>query len=132
MPMKEAKQRFTLTLVLKPSEDIPGRWVSHCLDMDVVSEGDKLSEAMGMISEAAGMTLTDDLNGGRNPLARRAPKEFWDELDRIVETGTPVTFSQMFSPARSNWKALTCQLNIHIEGKMVAHEFTKPIAQPKP
>lgn len=121
-------QNFTLTAVLKPSEDIPGRWVSHCLELDVLSEGDTLSAAMGMLLEAVMMTLKDDLNGGRDPLARRAPKGFWLELDRIVKAGTPVTFTQAHSPPTySNWKALTCRFSICV--KLVSQGFTKPVAE---
>lgn len=125
-------QNFTLTAVLKPAEDIPGHWVSHCLELDVVSEGDTLSAAMGMLTEAAAMTIADDLNGGRNPLARRAPEEFWSELGRIIEAGTPVTFTQTLSPPTySNWKALTCQFSISVEVKLASQGFTKPIAEIK-
>ncbi len=128
--LTDKERSFDLTAVIKPAEDIPGRWVSHCLELDVVSEGDTLTAAMGMLIEAAEMAITDDLNGGRNPLARRAPKEFWLELDRIVKAGIPVTASQAHHPPTySNWKALTCQFSIRVEVKFVSRAFTKPIAE---
>lgn len=129
--LNDKERSFDLTAVLKPSEDIPGRWVSHCLELDVVSEGTTVPEALGMLLEASVMTLTDDLSSGRKPLARRAPKEFWLELDRIVKTGTPVTFTQVLSTATyfNNWKALMSRFTIRLVGKQISQEFTKQIAE---
>lgn len=96
-----------LWVVFKPAEDIAGHWTAHCLDLDVVTSGTSLSHAMGMIVEAAEMTIQDDLSNNRDPIARKAPKEFWDELQRIVSHGQKVSFSEICSPeASKNWRAL--------------------------
>ena len=94
-----------------PAEDVPGIWVAHCLDFDVVSQGTSLSDAMGMIREAVELTVIDDLGRGLDPHLRRAPKEEWDAfwgavagavaqpvglvLERAGEIRSVVTFPTM-------------------------------------
>ena len=86
---------FVLTFVVKPSEEIPDRWVGHCLELDVVSEGSSYAHALEMALEAAGMVVKDDLQNGRDPFERRAPKEFWREQRLIAsEEGKPQTLMQ--------------------------------------
>ncbi len=86
---------FVLTFVVKPSEEIPDRWVGHCLELDVVSEGSSYAHALEMALEAAGMVVKDDLQNGRDPFERRAPKEFWRDPRLIAsEEGKPQTLMQ--------------------------------------
>jgi len=87
----EATYSFGFWVVLKKAEDVPGQWVAHCLDIDVVSQGNSLPHAIEMINEAMIMTLVDDLQHGRNPLERSAPKKFWDELWEVVKNGQRLT-----------------------------------------
>jgi hypothetical protein len=122
-----------LWVLFKPTEDVPGHWTAHCLDLDVVSIGTTLSHAMGMIVEAAEITLQEDLQQGRDPHDRKAPGKYWDELSRIVTHGQRVSFSEILSPGASkNWKALALQINLrldrarHVEGQ----EITTPMMEP--
>ncbi len=87
---------FVLTFVVKPSEEIPGRWIGHCLELDVVSEGSSYAHALEMVLEATGMIVKDDLQNGRDPFERRAPKEFWRHPARLItsEEGKPQTLMQ--------------------------------------
>ena len=62
---------FVLTFVVKPSEEIPGRWIGHCLELDVVSEGISSAHAKEMILEATGLIVVDDLQNGRDPFERQ-------------------------------------------------------------
>lgn len=86
-----ATYSFALWVVFKKAPDVPGQWTAHCLDIDVISQGSSLPHAMQMIEQAIGMTLIDDLGRGRNPLERSAPKEYWDELWKIVRHGRRLT-----------------------------------------
>jgi len=54
------------------AEDVPGCWVAHCLDFDIMSIGDSPQHALEMVREAVGLALADDLNHGRDPHERRA------------------------------------------------------------
>ena len=72
-----------LSVLVTPSE-IDGVWVSHCLDLDIVSQGDSVEHAMKMLLEAVGMLVMDDLAHGLDPMERpSADSEYWELADRI-------------------------------------------------
>jgi predicted RNase H-like HicB family nuclease len=78
---------FNLWWVVKPAEDLPGQWVVHCLDLDVVTQGESIPHAITMGVEACQMVLEDDLGEGRDPLDRRAPNDYWDEMYELLRRG---------------------------------------------
>jgi hypothetical protein len=46
---------------------------------------------MEMLAEACAMIICEDLTSGRDPLDRRAPQEYWDEMYGIIrQAGRPV------------------------------------------
>lgn len=65
-------------------------WDAHVLDLDVVTQGDSLKQAVSMATEAAVMTLLHDLNEGLDPARRksRTPMEAWQRLFDINDKGT--------------------------------------------
>jgi predicted RNase H-like HicB family nuclease len=82
--------RRNLWVLVKPSADVRGEWVAHCLDLDVVTQGRNPTHAVQMIGEALALAIEDDLRQGRDPFARsRAPAEYWDELHRVTGQGEP-------------------------------------------
>ena len=66
-----------LWLKVSRARDVPGEWVAHCLDFDVVTQGNSRAHALRMVREAVEIVVREDLAAGRNPHARRAPPEFW-------------------------------------------------------
>jgi hypothetical protein len=68
---------FTAWVVVRRADDVPGQWVSHCLDYDVVSQGDSLDHAMKMVVESTTIVVADDVSKGRDPMSRRAPEACW-------------------------------------------------------
>ncbi|WP_242335325.1 hypothetical protein [Anaeromyxobacter sp. SG66] len=74
------EQSFNVWIVVRPAADVPGQWVAHCLDLDVVTYGNSLRHALDMVHEAARNTILDDLNSNQDPMDRRAPRECWDEM----------------------------------------------------
>lgn len=123
---------FPLWVIFKPAEDIPGTWVAHCLDLDVITSGTSLPHALGMILEAAAMTIEEDLNSGRNPLERRAPPEFWQEMERIITGGRPTSLKEVLS-GKERWKALALQVLLRFDRahQVEAQEFQNPVAEPE-
>lgn len=122
-----------LWVLFKPAEDLHGCWTAHCLELDVVTSGTSLSHAIGMVVEAAGMTIMDDISHGRDPHDRRAPKEYWGELSRILHLGQRVSIREILSPGASKgWKALALQINLRIEhgSQIEGQEFTTPMVEP--
>ena len=75
-------------LVLKPAADVLGQWVAHCLELDVVTQGNSLAHALEMGREVVALTLADDLDAGRSPRDRGpAPEEYWMEYYEILTQG---------------------------------------------
>jgi hypothetical protein len=56
--------------VIERAVDVPGEWVGHCLDFDVVTQGRDAKHAFEMLQESVGMVVVDDLESGRDPRAR--------------------------------------------------------------
>src|SRR5262249_2245872 len=84
-------ERYNLWFYVKRAEDLPGQWIAHCLDLDVVTQGNDASHAIQMLAEAVAMTIGHERESGRDLLAgRRAPQESWDELYDLVERGERV------------------------------------------
>jgi predicted RNase H-like HicB family nuclease len=76
-----------LWILIERAADVPGEWVAHCLDFDVVTQGRSLQHAFEMLKESVAMVVADDLKVGRDPLDRRAPKAEWDHLWAAVKRG---------------------------------------------
>lgn len=79
------ERTFNVWMVVRPAPDVPGQWLAHCLEFDVVSQGDSVEQALRMGLEASVMVALEDLNSGRNPLERRAPENFFGELYGLFE-----------------------------------------------
>lgn len=66
-------------ILIHEAEDIPGCWVGHCLDFDIISQGSHPEHAKEMVEEATIMTILDDLGHGLDPFQRnRASQEDWE------------------------------------------------------
>jgi predicted RNase H-like HicB family nuclease len=77
------------------AEDVPGCWVAHCLDFNIMSAGDSPQHALEMVHEAVGLALADDLSRGLDPHARKADDDDWAPLIRLFEKHTKVPVSTM-------------------------------------
>jgi predicted RNase H-like HicB family nuclease len=82
-------------MLIEPAQDVDGLWVSHCLNFDVISQGDTPQEALASLREAVAMTVVDDLENGADPAERSAPTELWDRLERVLREGQAVTLSEV-------------------------------------
>jgi predicted RNase H-like HicB family nuclease len=67
-----------LSVLIREAEDLPGCWVAHCLDWDVVTQGDSPLAAAEAIVEALALVAEADLAEGVDPNERcSAPVENW-------------------------------------------------------
>ena len=81
----------TISVLVTRAKDLPGVWVSHCLNLDVISQGESIRGALEAIEEAVLMVLNEDESEGLDPFDReRAPDEYWDEMSRIMREGVSV------------------------------------------
>lgn len=68
-----------LRVVVFPSPDIPGQWVGHCLELDLVSQGDSEIHALEMVRAAVSGLYEYNVRHGLLPLqVRPAPPEVWE------------------------------------------------------
>jgi hypothetical protein len=67
-----------LTLAIYPAGDVPGQWIAHCLECDLVSQGDSVDEAQRMLKESMTTLVAYNVSHGLAPLTfRLAPLEIW-------------------------------------------------------
>ena len=72
---------------------IGGAWVAHVLELDLVTQGQSLSDAMEMARDAALEIVLDDMQNGRNFRDRRAEPKYFDKLWELLSSkpAQPVT-----------------------------------------
>jgi len=84
-PRRNPPFKFTFNTVIYPAPDLPGQWVSHCLELDLISQGNDPQQALDMIADAIELMAEENIKHGRPPFTfRSAPPEAW-ELARGTE-----------------------------------------------
>lgn len=79
-----------LWVLFRPSTDVAGDWVAHCLDLDVVTQGRSLRHAVEMVLEAVVLTVEADVAAKLDPFRRgaRTPQENRAELEHLLHGGS--------------------------------------------
>src|SRR5262245_5916267 len=94
--MEEKVLRWDFWAVISPSQDVPGQWVAHCLNLDVLSQGNSPEHAREMLADAVEMVINDDFHAGRDPLKRSAaPKEDYELLEQVLTFGKQGSFADL-------------------------------------
>lgn len=71
-----------LTILVDRSRSLPGVWIAHCLDLDLIAQGESVEDALSDLREVVKDAVLDDLNHDLNPFERNAaPAEFYAALD---------------------------------------------------
>jgi predicted RNase H-like HicB family nuclease len=79
------------SVLIRPARDLPGQWVAHCLNWDLVSQGESPSHATRMIAEAVLLAIEEDLAADLDPNGRKpAPAELWELFWKTQQTGTRI------------------------------------------
>lgn len=78
----------TLSVLLFPPEDLPSVWLAHCLEIDVITQGNSVPHAIEMLLEAVEMTWNADVVHHLNPFRRRAPEEEWALFRKLTGEDT--------------------------------------------
>lgn len=94
--IREETRDFNFWVLVRPAGDIAGKWVAHCLDLDVVSQGESIKHALDMVVEATAMVLADDIKNCSEPgKGRRAPDKFWTLLWKTMKQGVAVPMEEV-------------------------------------
>lgn len=90
-PMAYEFRDYWFWVVLRPSGEIEGEWLAHCLQLDLVTQGTSPQHAIQMAREAIELVVLDDLNHDLDPLDRpQADAACWDEYDDVTRNGLPL------------------------------------------
>lgn len=68
-------------ILIQPAPDLPGQFVAHHLETDVVSQGDDPRQALAMCREA--LKVSEGTT--------RAPEEFFTTLKAVQDLGEPAS-----------------------------------------
>jgi hypothetical protein len=100
------------------SQQLPDTWVAHCLDLDVVTYGSSLDDALRMGIEAAQMALSDDLAAGLDSRRRRAPEEDWRRLYDLMANATKRIPVEMLGQRQSELRIVAANLELSVSSPM--------------
>jgi hypothetical protein len=116
--MTARRVTHTLWFIGRPSDDVPGDWEAHCLEFDLVAQGEKLLEALELAIEAAGIHIRESLRDQRNPYSARAPKKFWELRSSIIEAGEMLSADQFHELVHNggDW-LLRAELPVGVDGQ---------------
>ena len=83
-------REFSVLIHREPG--LEGPWVSHCLNWDLVSQGDSPAHALEMIAEAIGLVIVEDSKEGLDPNDRSpAPDDLWKLFANTQQHGTRIS-----------------------------------------
>lgn len=77
--VKKPSLEYTFNVYVVPAEDAPGQWVSHCLELDLVSQGDNPKHSVAMMMDAVTMVLEGSQYEYPPFKSTPAPPECWRE-----------------------------------------------------
>ena len=109
-----------------PAEDVPGEWIAHCLDVDVVMQGPTVDAALQSAIDGALFVMKSDLSRGEDPFARRAPESDWSDLLRVTSEGERFA-SDRISEKAPDMKKLAVQCDVFLDVDL--HGAVAPIAR---
>jgi len=79
--MARKKSGLKLTFLIYPSEDSPGKYVAHCLELDVVAVGRAEPEAITLLKELiTELWKAAAKDGTLDDIINPAPAQFWRQL----------------------------------------------------
>jgi len=92
------------------AEDVEGQWVSHCLDIDVVTQGTSLRNAIEMLCEAVTIVVREsDLSK-----LTAAPLEDWELLFSVQEKGERLPIREILDRPQERVGAVVGQLVVSV------------------
>lgn len=110
-------------LVQRDAEDTH-IWIAHCLDCDIITQGDDPADALTSLPEAVLIAIGDALKAGQDPFEFKAPPEDFEIYRKVQQVGEPMTL-----PADpDSIRVIATQLQILI----VERQREEPTAKPVP
>lgn len=103
------------SILIRQEAGLEGQWVAHCLNLDLVSQGNSPSDAVRMILEATSIAVIDDMKAGLDPAGRSpAPKDLWDLFARTQQSGTRIAAADVDRLAASKSLVVALIAYMHV------------------
>jgi len=103
------------SILIRQEAGLEGQWIAHCLNLDLVSQGNSPSDAVRMILEATSIAVIDDMKEGLDPAGRSsAPKDLWDLFARTQQSGTRIAAADVDRLAASRTLVVALIACIHV------------------
>jgi predicted RNase H-like HicB family nuclease len=114
--MEKKVLRWDCRVLIQPAADLPGQWVAHCLQGDVMSQGSSPAEARDSLVEAFQIVFEHEVEHGRNPFERRsAPEECWAAWKHVMQNGRPVSFAEAEQRATAAVAYIATMMTVLVE-----------------
>lgn len=80
-----------LNVLIYPTPDLADQWVAHCLETDLVSQGNDPAHALEMMAEAIELVARHNIEKGRPPIVyRNAPVEVYRMFENAKDIATRI------------------------------------------
>jgi hypothetical protein len=112
--MTSRKAIHSLWFIIQPSE-VEGDWEAHCLDFDIITQGETPRQALNIAIESADFTIRRCREEGRDPYEGSAPPEYWALRDQIIAVGTLVKTAEVLGVPRPPSGCYLFNLNIEVK-----------------
>jgi predicted RNase H-like HicB family nuclease len=121
--MQPSMPDLPLWVYFERDPKLRGIWVAHVLDLDLVTQGDSLADAIDMALDAALTVLAEIIKREPRELAdlfakRRAPQEDWDKLWALFQRA-PAQPLELIMRSEADFSAMGTQ--IHVSAAAVVH-----------
>ena len=120
-------------ILVEKADDIPDCWTGLCLELDVMSQGHSIGDAINMVIEATMLIVSDgDIFTADELEARRAPEEYWETYMRIDKLLAAGNQSDAFFCATTTIQLAETQeeqevLRVEIDKLLAENVETQPI-----
>ncbi|GMV44039.1 MAG: hypothetical protein AMXMBFR64_57550 [Myxococcales bacterium] len=94
------------------ADDLPGVWLAHVLDIDTVTQGSSLRDALEHAVDAATIVVGEDRAASRDLADRKAPEEFWEKLRSLFKEGFFVRSAEQLLDHQDAIVELATQISI--------------------
>lgn len=121
-------REFPLRVLFEQSRDVPGCWDATILELDAVTTGTSLVNAMEMAADMASQLIVDDLNHDREPMRTPDP-EAGMRWARVIQDGALVADAPAFASLAARATCMSAMLTLKaIQRVLTTQSPVRPIA----
>lgn len=90
-PKKRRALKTLLNVIIYEAPDLAGQWIAHCLETDIVTQGNSVADAIEMMAEAIELIAVQNVSKGRPPVVySTAPVEVFEMFKHAEDLATRI------------------------------------------